>query len=67
MKNCQRLRPKKKKWEKELESKSSLLIYMKHKTEIKEENCFENKPSFIIYFRSRANIVALEDIKRVNN
>ncbi len=53
------------KWKKEMLTKSSLKIYRKWKTEIKEENdIYDNTPKSIIFYRCRANILKLNDRNR---
>ena len=48
-----------KKWVKELETKTSLAMYKKHKTEIKEELIYDNRLATKIWFGSRTNTLEI--------
>ena len=48
-----------KKWMEELETKTSLAMYKKHKTEIKEELIYDNRLATKIWFGSRTNTLEI--------
>ena len=54
-------------WEKEVAERSSLKIYSKFKTTIKEEKFYDNKPSSIILYKARTNNLNLNDRNRHKN
>ena len=54
-------------WFRELESKSSLYIYKRSKTEIGEEILYDNTPASVILYRARTNTLPLNDRKRHTN
>ena len=47
------------KWKKDIETKTSLTMYEKHKTEIKEESIYDNRLSTKILFGSRTNTLEI--------
>lgn len=51
-------------WKKEVAEKSSLKIYSKYKTEIKEEKFYDNRPSSEVLYRARTNNLKLNDRNR---
>ena len=55
------------KWREEVNSKVSLKIYEREKTEIREEDVYDNRPSSIILFRARSNTLPLNDRNRHKN
>ena len=54
-------------WNTNVEQKSSLEIYRKFKTEIKEENIYTNSYASNLLFRCRTNTLILNDRKRFSN
>ncbi|CAL4078538.1 unnamed protein product, partial [Meganyctiphanes norvegica] len=52
------------KWREELEKRTSTHIYRIFKTEIKEEQCYDNRLESIILFQARANTLELNKRKR---
>ena len=55
------------KWREEMENKSSLSIYRHWKKDIKEAECYDNRPSSTIMYKARANCLPLHDRKRHTN
>ena len=55
------------KWREELNTKSSVVLYKMNKSEPKEEQFYDNRPSSVTFFRCRSNTLALNDRKRFNN
>lgn len=53
-----------KRWEEEVKSKSSLGLYRKWKTEIKEEAFYDNRPASVIMYRARTATLPLKDRQR---
>ena len=53
-----------KRWQEEIQRKSSLKIYEEEKKEIKEELMYDNRPSSEIMYRARANCLKLNDRNR---
>ena len=51
-------------WLQELEKKSTLTIYKQHKTDIKEENFYDNSYKSILMYRARSNTLQLGWRKR---
>ena len=51
-------------WRKEVETKSSIKLYRECKTQIKEEQIYDNTPASITFFRCRSNTLNLKDRKR---
>ena len=47
------------KWKKDIETKTSLTMYKKHKTEIKEESIYDNRLATKIWFGSRTNTLEI--------
>ena len=47
------------KWKKDIETKTSLTMYEKHKTEIKEESIYDNRLSTKLWFGSRTNTLEI--------
>lgn len=54
-------------WEKEVAERSSLKLYSKFKTVIKEEQFYDNKPSSVTLYRARTNNLNLKDRNRHTN
>ena len=52
------------KWNREIERKSSIPIYRKFKTQIKEEQIYRNDLSSTLLFQARSNTLPLNDEKR---
>ena len=56
------------KWREEMDAKSSLAIYRQYKTTIGgEDRAYDNRPSSIILYKARANVLPLNDRNRFQN
>ena len=53
-----------KRWQEEIQGKSSLKIYEEEKKEIKEEQMYDNRPSSVIMNRAKANCLKLNERNR---
>ena len=49
-----------KRWQEEIQGKSSLKIYEEEKKEIKEEIMYDNRPSSVIMYGARANCLKVQ-------
>ena len=53
-----------KRWNENLEEKTSLEVYKKYKKKVEESNCYDNSKDSELLFKARANVLVLEDLKR---
>ena len=53
-----------KRWQEEIQGKSSLKIYEEEKKEIKEELMYDNRPSSVIMYRAKSNCLKLNNRNR---
>ena len=49
------------KWESEIQNKSTLSLYRRFKTEIKEEKIYDNRYSYRLLFCARSNTLDVND------
>jgi len=56
------------KWREEMEEKSSLTLYRQYKSSVGgEDRVYDNRPSSIILYKARANVLPLNDRNRFQN
>ena len=54
-------------WKEEMENKTSIKIYRKHKQHVEEDPIYDNTPASTILYQARTNTLPLNDRNRFSN